>query len=375
MERLTRAKLGHCAPLDGLRGVAVLAVVGVHYGGEWRWLLRGGGLGVNVFFVLSGFLITRLMIEEVAASGSLDLRSFYRRRVARLLPALALLITLVLVLEYGFGLYGDRGAVTSGAVSSALYIHNWVKYAGVHDPAFGFTWSLAVEEQFYMVWPVVFIVVLRRFGIGGVRVMSGGLVVIGATESLLRSVVWGHSSEQLKYATDTNGMIGLMIGCFVAATFTLDRVERSGVGQRLALAASGSVAIVVAALIVGDPTGDLLPRGGYLVISVATAVIMLALIRGAIRLPMLTSPAVVWVGQASYGIYLFHLPALFVAYELTGEQPMVARAVAFVGTLGFAAASLRWYERPLRTRLAVRRADVVADLRVLDVRLEQRAAR
>jgi peptidoglycan/LPS O-acetylase OafA/YrhL len=346
-DSLTR--MGHRPELDGIRALAIGAVVALHYSGEFRGLIPGGGLGVNAFFVVSGFLITRLLLEEADRDRRVDLRSFYRRRIARLAPAFALFLTVVLALQLLLDLYGDTAGVARGSITSAFYVHNWAMAAGQSDPAFGITWSLAVEEQFYLIWPAVFVAVHRRHGALGVARLSGGLAVFGAVEAAARSLVLGHSTDVLQLGTDSNGMIGLMIGCCLAAGATISPSPRQDPVLRAVFAPACGV--VGAFVFVYPGSGTLMVRGGYFVFSLVIAVIVLALVRGTVRPGLLTWRAVQWVGRASYGIYLFHMPALRLGYELLPDQPEVARFVAVLLTLAASAASLRWVERPLRHRI------------------------
>ena len=349
MRDLPAARMGHRPALDGLRALAVLAVVAVHYAGEHRWLVRGGGLGVNAFFVLSGFLITRLMLEELAGHRRVDIASFYRRRFARLAPAFVLFVVAVLLVEGTTDIYGDSGSVLRGAVTSTLYIHNWAGVAGWSDPAFGITWSLAVEEQFYLVWPAVFIVTAGRFGRRGIVWVSGGIALVAATETAFRSIVLDHSAEVLKLGTDSNGLIGLMAGCWLAAVVDLDVDERHQRLLRVAFIPAAS--LVVVSVLVLDGSSDVMPRGGTLLFSALMVVVVLAVVSGAVRPGPLGWPVLQWIGRASYGIYLFHLLALRAAYEVVPGDPLVARLLGIVLTLAVCAASLRWVERPLRRRL------------------------
>ncbi|MEZ5245401.1 MAG: acyltransferase [Acidimicrobiales bacterium] len=342
--------MGHRPELDGVRALAVGAVVALHYAGELRGVIPGGGLGVNAFFVVSGFLITRLLLEEVDRDRKVDLRGFYRRRVARLAPAFAVFLAGVLALQLLLDLYGDTTRVVRGSITSAFYVHNWAMAAGHSDPAFGITWSLAVEEQFYLVWPAIFVVVHRRHGVLGVARLSGGLAVFGAVETAVRSLVLGHSTEVLQLGTDSNGMIGLMIGCCLAAGATIAPSPRQDPVLRAAFVpACAAVGVFVFAY---PGSGTLMVRGGYFVFSLLIATIVLTLVRGAVRPGLLTWRAVQWVGRASYGIYLFHMPALKLGYEVLPDQPEAARIVALLLTLVASAASLRWVERPLRHRIS-----------------------
>lgn len=154
--------MGYRPELDGLRALAVIAVM-LHH--TFVDAAPSGHLGVDLFFVLSGFLITRLALEEHARTGSLDLRAFWRRRAYRLLPAL--LLALPIVLLWGWVIGGQvREQTITGSWTSLLYVTNWARATGAIDTAGLMThaWSLAIEEQFYLLWPLLLVWLLRRGG-------------------------------------------------------------------------------------------------------------------------------------------------------------------------------------------------------------------
>ena len=151
-------KLGYQPGLDGLRAIAVTAAVGFHY----KWGLAGGWLGVNLFFVISGYLITRLLIDEHAANGRIRLGAFYRSRAARLLPALY--VTVAVFIVVGWLIRPEHAAADlRGAMAGLLYVANLDRYFGWSDGAmFGHLWSLSLEGQFYALWPVAFVLLSHR---------------------------------------------------------------------------------------------------------------------------------------------------------------------------------------------------------------------
>ena len=153
-------RLGYQPGLDGLRGLAVLAVIGYHAGFGW---LHGGWIGVEVFFVVSGFLITSLLVEEREATGRVDLRQFYVRRARRLLPALGVMLAVVATVTLIAGSAAERAGVRRDLPWALGYLANWgqivgdVPYFAAEAPVLRHLWSLAIEEQFYLVWPLVFL--------------------------------------------------------------------------------------------------------------------------------------------------------------------------------------------------------------------------
>ena len=368
MNRTPAATLGHRPALDVLRGVAVLLVIALHYAGRARPLIPGAGIGVNVFFVLSGFLITRLLVEELHRDGRIDLRAFMRRRAARLLPALVPLLAWVLVAEFLFGIYGDPAGVLRGVAATALYVRNWLTVAGMGEPALGIAWSLAVEEQFYLLWPPMFILIARRSGLRRVRHVANGLVFVAVAQTAVRSAVFGHSVEVLKTATDTNGMIGLMAGCALALQLRIEpaRGNDRRRWQMAAMAGAGALAALV--LFVGDST--LLPRGGWAIAALGSAAIIGWTIRALPSTAGTRLRTLRWIGRHSYALYLWHLPvfALVLAWA-PGVGEVGSRVVAFAGSLVVAWVSMRFVEAPARrwilTRAPQRAVDVTdrVDLR------------
>jgi len=192
---------GYRADLDGLRAVAVGLVIVTH--AKWPWVNNGGDAGVTAFFVLSGFLITGLLVEQRARHGRIDVLAFYRRRIIRLAPALLglLAFTLVFGLIVGWGV--DRNWEV-GLLSCLAYVSNWVQVVGVNIDPLGHTWSLAIEEQFYLVWPAVLILARRR-------VLP---VVLAAI--LLVAVVRLVATGPLEYFGTTARADAIFVGCLLA---------------------------------------------------------------------------------------------------------------------------------------------------------------
>jgi peptidoglycan/LPS O-acetylase OafA/YrhL len=274
MTGVTAERLGYRPELDGLRGVAVLAVVVAH---AWPALLPGGWVGVDLFFVLSGYLITRLMIEERDRTGRVDLRAFYRRRVLRLAPALVLLLAVLLAV----------GTATPGQAAT-VYLTNWVLAFGGDAGALDHTWSLAVEEQFYLLWPVGFLLLRHR-----------PKVIVGIVAAV---VVWrfalaaGGASDYRTYAGFDTRADALLIGCLLAFL---------PISHRLRWAAVALLVVVGVAVPHDNPV---MAFGGYTAVAVAAAVVIAAA-TGPWAWALSWRP-LVRVGRVSYGLYLFHSPIM-----------------------------------------------------------------
>lgn len=341
------------APLDGVRGVAVLAIVAFH---AMTDRLPGGYIGVDLFFVLSGFLITRLLIAEIEEHGRLDLRAFYLRRALRLLPALLLccaivapLFALLPVTERSQSLLGTLTAVTYASSAFAAWGTDlgWM----IH------TWSLSVEEYFYLVWPVALAAIaLRRHR---TRIMAA-VVALAVGYRLVAGIATDWTVQRISYAPDTRAE-QLVIGAFLA--FLL-----AGRARRVPLAVLGPAVLVF-------PVFVLLPArltepfyfhlGGSTVVAVAAAVVVAGLADADARSTSLHRLAawrpLVWVGERSYGIYLWNLPivAVIAATPVPGPAQMPVKLVL---TFLVPALSYHFVERPclrLKSRYTPRRTDPV----------------
>jgi peptidoglycan/LPS O-acetylase OafA/YrhL len=344
-------RLGYRPAYDGVRALAVLAVLGNH----GRTHLTGGFVGVDVFFVLSGFLITSLLLEEWTTSGSIDRLAFYGRRVRRLLPALAAAIVLVAIL-YTVWPSIDRGwSFGPTALAVVSYVGNWVTVAAgssSYTPlgVLEHTWSLAIEEQFYIVWPLILIVCLRRRWRPGR--LFGLLISAAVVSAALRAVVFlglvGRHGWFAPYHRSDTRADGLALGCALAvaaATVTGRAALRRFAGPTVVVLAAAAL-IGVAALTLTEHDA-LLYLGGLSCINLAAVVIIAhVLVAGESLLTRcLRSRPLVWLGRRSYGLYLYHLPifaAIWAANLAIGFWPNLALQVAL--SIVAAAASYRWIE-------------------------------
>jgi peptidoglycan/LPS O-acetylase OafA/YrhL len=297
--------LEYRADLDGLRAVAILLVILDH--AEWPITNDGGQGGVTAFFVLSGFLITTLLEAERRASGRIDLRAFYLRRALRLLPALAVVIAFVTVIGLAGG-WGDEPWGV-GVVASPLYVGNWLPLLGIGLGPMAHTWSLAIEEQFYLVWPVALMLVPRRWLPWGMA----GLIVVAIAQRWVLDVPWG-------FMTTTARMDALLVGCAIALW-----------GRPLPKLL-GPIAI---AILVG--TSVTLTRLILEPAMISAAVIVL--VRPAVLEPL--AP----LGRRAYGIYLWNWPLTLLVGPLAIPLSLVAAELSY-----------RFVERPalrLKARIGV----------------------
>lgn len=381
------AHLPRIPALDGLRGLAVAVVLWFHAG-----RLTGGYLGVDLFFTLSGYLITSLLVLEWRGTGTIRLRRFWARRARRLLPALVLALVLVGVLAHWRVLPGARGALRDTGLATLAYVANWhtlLQGDGYWDQALTpswlqHTWSLAIEEQFYVAWPLVALAVLggaararsrrarrgararagaRPRGGAAPRAVSrerltrrlGTVALVGAVLSaggMVVASVAGATVERLYLGTDTRVaaiLLGAAAACFQRASGDVAALGARG-RRALAGAAVGAAAVLVVAWAALEGTDPLLYRGGLLACGLAATVVIVDVTtpgRSLVAVPLSWRPLRA-LGAVSYGLYLLHWPLYRLLAEsdldLTGWALTAAQVAA-----SLVAATLSWLllERPI----------------------------
>ncbi|MCU1487584.1 MAG: acyltransferase 3 [Actinomycetia bacterium] len=367
---------GHLRALDGLRGAAVLGVVAFHLaaldGGDRRGVLAGGWLGVDTFFTLSGYLITSLLLAEMADHGRVDLRAFWRRRVRRLQPAALVAITAVVATAAWWSPAGTATSVRDQAFAALGAVANWQALlahhayaAGGSPSAFEHFWSLAVEEQFYLVWPLL-LMGLARLGLGRRAVLR---VAIGGT-----AVSWAllaTASLQSGYLRTDTRMGSILAGAALAAVLPLGRRAATRTGQRLAgwVAGGGIVATGTLWAAAGWP-----PRAALGLLLPVHALITVALLAGVVLAPAslparaLAVRPLALVGRVSYGRYLWHWPVFVICTPARlGAGWAVTTVVRLTAVAALTAASWYLVEHPVRvgrvlprTRLALPGAVAIA---------------
>jgi peptidoglycan/LPS O-acetylase OafA/YrhL len=354
--------------LDGLRAIAVIAVLLYHGAQLTSYPLNvtpGGFLGVDLFFVLSGFLITTLLLKEFQGTGDIRFGSFWRRRARRLFPALLLVIAVVAAaFLLQSSLHFDASQLSRfrrDGLSALFYVANWnAAFSGLsYFDQFGglsplrHVWSLAIEEQFYLIWPIVVYLGLR---IAKFRVkVMGAFALVGAISSALLMALLFHPNQdpsRVYYGTDTRAQ-AMLIGAFAAFILINMPGHRLGHPVVQALGSVGLAGCVAMFVLVTDNAraSGWMYTGGFLLMAV-TAALATAAASGPQATPFaraLSLRPLVWIGTISYGLYLWHWP-LFVLLntDRTGLGGIALLALRGAATLAVATISYYVVERPIR---------------------------
>ena len=358
---MSGTKSRYIPALDGLRAFAVLAVIAYHLGMQWA---PGGLLGVTVFFVLSGYLITSLLLIEWDNTETINLPQFWLRRVRRLMPAIVLIIVCTAALCALF----DHSLLTKlrdDMWAALLWVTNWwyifqdASYfdaLGAPSPLTHF-WSLAIEEQFYLVWPVVLLVAHKT----GVKrtTMRNATLIVALLSALEMALLYNPLDDpsRVYYGTDTRAF-SLLIGAWLAFVWPSHMLGAQKSVHltkqvRNVLDGVGIVALValLGLIVFVDGFSPFLYRGGILLASVLTAVVIAVMVHPASLLGRFagTKP-LVWIGLRSYGIYLWHYPLFLLMNprNFTGETPWWMYLVQVAVVFACAAFSYRFVENPLR---------------------------
>ena len=355
-------RLSFVPAFDGVRAVAVLLVVSAHLrliaGPAYRrWQPKGGQLGVDIFFVLSGFLITALLLREEWATGAVRFGAFYIRRALRLLPAVLVFVAVYLVYAAIDHVVGSL--TRSSVVSVVFYYANW-KIVTAHAfppiaPGLAHVWSLSIEEQFYLAWPalVVLLLGLRRRLAFVVFIMTGAIVAIVITRSLLLQ----HTPPGVLYFRTDMRADSLLVGALAAQLWVRARTPTRGLVPA-AWVSLGFLAFCAWRLPVQS---RFLSYGGYTLIAIAVAVILVTTLDSEWWVThLLENRPLRAIGRVSYGIYLWHYFVFYVLSRHSRTWNPVGRVIIGLALTTFMVV-LSWYvvERPslrLKTRLAAARA-------------------
>ena len=347
--------------IDGLRAVAVIAVMFYHLGFTW---IPGGFLGVDLFFVISGYVITRLLLDSIAQSGGLDLRGFYIARARRLLPALVFMLVSTTI---AIGIWApdtikrlliDTPFSLSGTMNWWLVARHQDYFESIgRPPLLQHTWSLAVEAQFYFVWPLILYFILKRFGKKHIPLASLAIAAASGITLLLVSVSLDASNaskvSHVYFGTDTHS-IGLFLGAALAVSwipqnFTTQVSKKAqdfidGVGFL------GFVGILAAFLLI-DENQPTLYKIAFPLAGLCGAAIIMSVVHPASRFaPVLQNPVFLWIGERSYAIYLWHWVIFQVtrpSVDLAGKE-WALYSLRILIVLALSDISLRYVELPIR---------------------------
>lgn len=378
--RTGHAGLVHLPGLDGLRGLAVIAVLVYH---AEVGVLPGGFLGVDLFFVLSGFLITGLLLSEQRRTGGLHLGAFWGRRFRRLLPAVLVFLLAVALASWLWADATTLADIRADALAGLAYVANWwfvvsgQSYAGSFSQPSPVThlWSLSVEEQYYLLWPLVVAgclgatLALRRGAHRDGRIARGGgrrLLLVVSSAALVLSTLWmlflslrGASADRLYFGTDTRAatilagvVLALLLEPVLAARARGEADDPVHPALRRGVAAAGALGAVVllAGVLTADHTDTWLQRGGFTLMALAAAAVIAAVVLHPRLDGALGNGVMRWFGTRSYGLYLWHWLVLVVLIWTVPSFTGWPRLVAMVAiTALIAEISYRVVERPVRT--------------------------
>jgi peptidoglycan/LPS O-acetylase OafA/YrhL len=320
-----RWRLGYRPALDGIRGIAILLVLLSH---ARLGPFAGGGLtGVTLFFVLSGYLITSLLLREHERDGRISLPAFYLRRARRLLPALVALVAVVTSVALVAGAGTD--ALTDAA-AALFYVGNWatIPEGGLGLGTLSHTWSLAVEEHFYLLWPLVMIVALPRLSRNGMLVLLA-VGILGSAALRAALVASDASVHRVAFGSDTRAE-ALLIGCAIA----------------LLPAARLPVIVPLVGLVIGGVLMRYTPGGLTLGLSFVTLASAAAVVGVADGHGWLGWRPLALLGRISYGVYLWHYPLMFGLARHYGWEGALWGLGLTLASIAIAAASYRWIESP-----------------------------
>ncbi len=318
--------------LDGLRGVACLTVLVYH---ATPWLLPGGWTAVDGFFVLSGYLITRVLLDERERTGRVELGRFYLRRAARLYPALVLAIALAIAL-------GSLGP-WSLAVLAVTYLSDIARWQGIDLRGMGHTWSLGIEEHFYLVWPLAVALAPSRRAVAlagaGCAAASLGVMLVIAPPTRLFDVS--------SFAAPHARVWELLVGAVLATAFTRQ------LGRRYANVAGVLAAVGAVDLGVGSPFARLHTWQAIAGVALSVAAVV-ACTEPSWLGRLLSAPPLARIGRFSYGVYLYHYPIL-VAPAVLRMPALAAFGTRIAAPVLLAAVSFRYVEEPIRRRVRASR--------------------
>ena len=351
----------HIPAIDGLRALAVFAVVLYHLGISW---IPGGFLGVDLFFVISGYVITRLILDSIESANGLDIKEFYAARIRRLLPGLVVLIIVTSIFTALFApdairrFISDVPFVLTGTNNWQLVALNQDYFQAIgRPPLLQHTWSLAVEFQFYLIWPIILVFVWRRFGKRVVRRAALAIATFSGTALFLFSLQADNATagriSHIYFGTDTHSL-GLFLGSALAVSWIPKNLTRN-ISQRAqdfidGIGVFGFIGLLCIFLFI-DQSNATLYQIAFPLAGLFGCATIVSVVHPASRFsPLLSNRVFLWIGQRSYGIYLWHWVVFQITrpgVDLTGSLPALNVARVLI-VLALADISLRAIEIPIR---------------------------
>ena len=351
----------HIASIDGLRAIAVTAVVLYHLGISW---IPGGFLGVDLFFVISGYVITRLILDSINQSSALDLRAFYAARLRRIYPAFIFMVVCIIIFvgvwapEAIKRFLSDLPYALTGTINWLLVARHQDYFETIgRPPLLQHTWSLAVELQFYLIWPIILLTILKYFGKKNIARIALLIAIISGVTLFLVSLRLDQSNAQqvshIYFGTDTHSL-GLFLGSALAVSWIPQNlsadIEKRAQDVVDAIGVVGLLGLIAAFLFI-DETNASLYRLAFPLAGIFGCLVIISLVHPASRFaPLISSAPFKWVGQRSYGIYIWHWVIFQVtrpSVDLTGQSWALYLARVLL-VLALADISLRWVEIPVR---------------------------
>ncbi len=357
----TKRGIQYIPAIDGLRAIAVIAVLLYHLGLDW---IPGGFLGVDLFFVISGYVITRLLLDSIEISGGLDLRAFYLARLRRLLPAL---LFMLISTALAVGIWApdtikrfliDTPFALTGSMNWWLVGRHLDYFEAIgRPPLLQHTWSLAVEAQFYLIWPLILLLILRFFGKKRVAIASLAIAAFSGVALMVVSysldAAEASKVSHIYFGTDTHS-IGLFLGAALAVSWVPQnfKVEVSKKAQDFidGIGVFGFLGILGAFLLI-DESNPALYKIAFPLAGIFGAAIITSVVHPASRFaPILQNKVLLWIGERSYAIYLWH----WVIFQVTrpnmdlAGQTWALYALRILIVFALADISLRYIELPVR---------------------------
>lgn len=354
--RTNRNQTSYLASLDGVRALAIILVLAYHFNMSF---FKGGFIGVDIFFVLSGYLITSKLLQEWQTHKQINLKVFWIKRIRRLMPAVIALISVTLLVCLILFPAVFKKSWQDG-IASLFYVSNWwyivkeIPYFesfGIPSP-FKHLWSLAIEEQFYLIWPIVFVALLKTLK----KRQHVLKVIVG---SALVSAVWmaflysPENIDRVYYGTDTR-LLTLAVGCSLAFVWPYYYLK-SGISEfsrnvidSIGIVSLVSLLVIATTVSAGQP---FLYYGGFLLVAILSALLLATLVHPDSQMGLLFSqPWLVWLGKRSYSIYLWHFPVtvLTTPIKSSGTLHPLLILLQIALTMVLSIVSYEWLEEPIR---------------------------